>query len=124
MSKQPRKDGAVLVDTTYFWIPIHEVAPMSSSKIQLINKEAGCASYGTLASAPGFWTHWAPLPKFRDDESSYLGVSSKTPKADVLVNSGALMLALNSLKRGTQSQREIAEELEKTVVNIKNTALF
>lgn len=124
MSIQPRKDGTVLVDTTYFWIPIHEVAPMSSSKIQLINKGAGCASYGTLASAPGFWTHWAPLPKFRDDESSYLGVSTKVPKADVLVNSGALMLALNSLKRGTQSQREIAEELEKTVVNIKNTAVF
>lgn len=35
-------------------------------------------------------------------------------KADVLVNSGALRLALNSLRRGTPSQKEIADELEKT----------
>jgi hypothetical protein len=35
-------------------------------------------------------------------------------KSDMLVNGGALKLALNSLRRGTQSQQEIADELEKT----------
>jgi len=35
-------------------------------------------------------------------------------KSDMLVNSGALNLALNSLRRGTQSQKEIADELERT----------
>lgn len=40
-------------------------------------------------------------------------------KSDTLVNRGALILALNSLKRGTQSQIEIAEELEKTVQHLE-----
>jgi hypothetical protein len=35
-------------------------------------------------------------------------------KSDMRVNGGALKLALNSLRRGTQSQKEIADELEKT----------
>lgn len=40
-------------------------------------------------------------------------------KSDTLVNGGALILALNSLKRGTQSQIEIAKELEMTVQHLE-----
>jgi len=40
-------------------------------------------------------------------------------KPDVLVNSGALELALNSLKRGSISQQEIAAELESTAVTLQ-----
>lgn len=40
-------------------------------------------------------------------------------KPDIMVNSGALQLALNSLKRGSVSQQEIALELEKTIAEIK-----
>jgi hypothetical protein len=36
-------------------------------------------------------------------------------KPDVMVNNGALQLALNSLRRGPSSQNEIAQELAKTV---------
>jgi hypothetical protein len=47
---------------------------------------------------------------------------NKTPhpavKPDILVNSGALQLALNSLKRGSVSQQEIAAELESTAVTL------
>ena len=39
-------------------------------------------------------------------------------KPDILVNSGALNLALNSLKRGSVSQQEIAAELESTAVTL------
>lgn len=40
-------------------------------------------------------------------------------KPDILVNSGALNLALNSLKRGSVSQQEIAAELESTAVTLQ-----
>lgn len=42
------------------------------------------------------------------------GMAHPTCKPDMLVNGGALRLALNSLQRGTQSQKEIADELERT----------
>lgn len=36
--------------------------------MQLINRNAGVAVYGTLGTDPFFWTHYAPLPTFRDEE--------------------------------------------------------
>ena len=36
--------------------------------MQLINRKAGVAAYGTLGTDPFFWTHYAPLPTFRDEE--------------------------------------------------------
>ena len=42
-------------------------------------------------------------------------------QADIQVNSGALQLAINSLQRGTPAQREIADELIKTIKAIEET---
>lgn len=41
--------------------------------------------------------------------------ADKRVEPNMLVNSGALQMAINSLDRGTQSQKEIALELMKTV---------
>ncbi len=57
-----------------------------------------------------------PLCKMAPEQSHQ---PNKACKADILVNSGALKLALNSLRRGTQSQQEIADELEKTATAVE-----
>lgn len=44
--------------------------------------------------------------------------NSYVVKSDTLVNGGALQLALNSLRRGSTSQKEIADELEKTAMRV------
>lgn len=119
MSFHINRDGSTIVDPNYFWIPRVELAPTTSSKVQLINQPAGCATYGTWSNRDDYWTHWAPLPKFRPEgmvlssQSKHRGV-----EADIKVNSGALLLALNSLRRGTLSQKEIADELELTIEHL------
>lgn len=54
------------IDRTYPWLPIDKDAPRGV-KLQLINRDAGVATYGSLDTDPGFWTHWAPLPTFKKD---------------------------------------------------------
>ena len=56
---------AALVDKGYLWRPITPATPRGT-KLQLINRGAGVATYGALGGA-FFWTHWAPLPTFADD---------------------------------------------------------
>jgi hypothetical protein len=56
-------DGRAVVDTEYFWRPINTCP--AGRKVQLINKALGCAAYGTHNPKNKFWTHWAPLPKFK-----------------------------------------------------------
>lgn len=34
--------------------------------MQLINRKAGVAVYGTIGSNEKYFTHWAPLPTFKD----------------------------------------------------------
>jgi hypothetical protein len=70
--------------------------------------EIGVSSFTWLADRPPVGTklYVHPSPKEL--------VAHPAVKSDILVNSGALQLALNSLRRGTQSQREIAVELELT----------
>ena len=113
MSFQLSTDRTTIVDPNYFWIPREEATPSSGSKVQVINRSAGCATYGNWSTRDDFWTHWAPLPKFRPDSVKYT-IPAISGRA-VLVNSKALSLALDSLKRGTTAQREIALELEKTI---------
>lgn len=56
---------AAVVDRDYPWLDIDDNTPRGR-KLQLVNRDAGVATYGTLDTNPGFWTHWAPLPTFRD----------------------------------------------------------
>lgn len=61
---------SAVVDPSYHWRLIDEHTPLGV-KLQLIRREAGVASYGTLASQHVmFWTHWAPLPTFAPEASS------------------------------------------------------
>ena len=53
--------GTACFSPAQTWLPIDEATPVGV-KIQLINKNANVAQYGSLTGKPGFWTHWAPLP--------------------------------------------------------------
>lgn len=57
----------VAIDRAYHWIKIDSNTPRGV-KLQLINKDAGVATYGALETSDTFWTHWAPLPTFLKDE--------------------------------------------------------
>lgn len=120
---KPSRDGSAIVDHNYFWIERTSFTPGSGNKVQLINRSAGCATYGPWSDKDHFFTHWAPLPKFRIDPlpafSQKLQYKHPAVKADIAVNSGALILALNCLRRGSQIQREIAAELEATIESLK-----
>lgn len=53
-----------MVDKDYFWLPIASCP--TGKKVQLINKQMGCATYGIHKASDSYWTHWAPLPKFME----------------------------------------------------------
>ena len=53
-------DGAAVVDTEYFWIPVDKDTPRAA-KLQLLGK-GGVAIYANY-NGDSFWTHWCPLPK-------------------------------------------------------------
>lgn len=59
------KTRAALIDKGYHW---QEITPQTSkgAKMQLINRKAGVAVYGTIGSNEKYFTHWAPLPTFND----------------------------------------------------------
>jgi hypothetical protein len=60
-------DRSAAVDQAYFWLPVGDGTPRGC-KVQLINQRLGVAVYGSYQ--PGSpWTHWAPLPKFKKDET-------------------------------------------------------
>lgn len=68
MTKHSHKlstDRSTIVDRDYKWLPIDERTPRGV-KLQLINRKAGVAQYGRLGTAESFYTHWAPLPTFKD----------------------------------------------------------
>ena len=58
-------DRSTAVDHAYPWLPISAATPRGV-KLQLINRSAGVAIYGIYTMNDMFWTHWAPLPKFKD----------------------------------------------------------
>lgn len=66
MSIKPTNDGAAVVDTNHFWIPIHEQKPPIGAKVLLINRAAGVALLGVYQR--DFFTHWSPLPRFKDKQ--------------------------------------------------------
>jgi hypothetical protein len=60
--------GRVTADNDYHWIPIAQRQPFIGTKVQLINKDRGVAVYGQWFPKSE-WTHWAPLPTFKKDQS-------------------------------------------------------
>lgn len=110
MSFHINRDGSTIVDPNYFWIPRVEMVPTTSSKVQLINQPAGCATYGTWSSRDDYWTHWAPLPKFKPK-----GYVDRGSVNIVKVDRTLLMLAISTLQTGTMGQRKLAEGLENSL---------
>jgi hypothetical protein len=58
--------GAAAVDYNYFWQPI-ATCPRGV-KVQLLGS-GGVALYGQFNGKDSFYTHWAPLPKLRKEQS-------------------------------------------------------
>ena len=56
-------DHTAAVDTQVYWRTIDADTPQGV-KVQLINQKAGVATYGVVQRG-GFFTHWAPMPRFR-----------------------------------------------------------
>lgn len=56
--------GAI-VDPGIFWRPIDADTPRGA-KLQLINRRDGVAHYGQFFGKDQHWTHWAPLPRFKE----------------------------------------------------------
>ncbi|KVP75586.1 hypothetical protein WJ96_07710 [Burkholderia ubonensis] len=54
-----------LIDKGYHWTDIDRSTPRGS-KMQLINRNYGVAIYGTIGGHEKFFTHWAPLPTFKN----------------------------------------------------------
>lgn len=65
MNHKLNTDRTVAVATDVFWQPINTDTPRGV-KLQLISKSAGVAQFGLWDGKDPFWTHWAPLPKWRD----------------------------------------------------------
>lgn len=61
--QQLNSERTVAIDKGYHWREIDAHAPRGV-KLQLINRAAGVAVYGSIGTDPGFWTHWAPVPTF------------------------------------------------------------
>lgn len=61
-------DGTVAIDREYHWIPIDENTPRGC-KLQLICKRSNVATYGVVFSDDTYWTHWAPLPTFKKEQT-------------------------------------------------------
>jgi hypothetical protein len=71
MTVQVTSDGAAVVDTEYFWIPVDEHTPRGA-KLQLLG-QGGVAVYANY-DGDKFWTHWCPLPKKRATRKAYPSV--------------------------------------------------
>jgi hypothetical protein len=59
------RDQTVVIDRNYHWQEITLSTPRGA-KLQLINRKAGVAVYGSILRDEKFFTHWAPLPTFGD----------------------------------------------------------
>ena len=59
------KSAAAAIDHGYHWRRVDADTPIGV-KMQLINRRYGVATYGMLTSDKQFFTHWAPLPTFKD----------------------------------------------------------
>lgn len=69
VTAQPKESrdssGSTMVDGSYHWREITKDTPRGV-KLQLINRYAGVAVYGTLNHKDTYWTHYAPLPTFKE----------------------------------------------------------
>lgn len=61
-------DRAAIVDDSVFWREIATDPPAEGAKLQLINRSAGVAQYGTYSRKDTWWTHWCALPVFRTED--------------------------------------------------------
>lgn len=72
-SPAPAEDStrSAAVDKGYHWIKINAATPLGV-KLHVINRPAGVASHDKLKhTGPQFWTHYALMPTFVDDEDSH-----------------------------------------------------
>lgn len=66
MTIKPTHNGAAVVDTDIFWIPIEQQKPPIGAKVLLINRAAGVALLGIYQG--DFFDFWSPLPRFKETQ--------------------------------------------------------
>ena len=79
MTIKSTSDGAAVVDTEYFWIPVDEHTPRGA-KLQLLG-QGGVAVYANY-DGDKFWTHWCPLPKNSRKVKPYPSVPEDVVEVD------------------------------------------
>lgn len=67
MTYKLSKDQSVAVAIDYFWEPIGPTTPRGV-KLQLLG-QGGVAQYGIWNGKDEFWTHWAPLPRKKNEST-------------------------------------------------------
>ncbi len=65
MNHKLNTDRTVAVALDFYWQPITDDTPRGV-KVLLINEKYGVASIG-FVNKLDYWTHWAPLPKWRKE---------------------------------------------------------
>ncbi len=60
------KDNEVAVSKDIFWLPIDADTPRNV-KVQAISRaRSGIAQYAEIRTNETWYTHWHPVPKFKD----------------------------------------------------------
>jgi hypothetical protein len=65
MTQHLNSAGNTLVADAFFWRPIDAHTPLGV-KMLVINRDAGVAQISTVQRGEKFYTHTAPLPKFKE----------------------------------------------------------
>lgn len=60
-----KRDGTVAVAPDAFWVPVTDPSTPRGVTVWVINREHGVATRGQITPESP-WTHWFPLPKFKD----------------------------------------------------------
>lgn len=61
-------DGKVAVSGTMFWLPIDDNTPRNCKVLAIARESSGVLSVAELHTPETWYTHWHPLPRFKNEE--------------------------------------------------------
>ncbi len=60
------KDNVVAVSTSVYWIPIDDTTPRNVKVLAINQHQSGVAIQAEIRNDDDWFSHWHPLPKFKD----------------------------------------------------------
>ncbi len=60
------KDNTVAVSTSVYWMPIDDDTPRNVKVLAISRELSGIAIQAEIRNDNWWFTHWHPLPKFKD----------------------------------------------------------